>query len=162
MINCVFDPGVAGDDPIGAALGRSGGAAHVRDAHPRVAPDMGDTSGGWKRQGIIPVSRRAPERIGRGDTPSGNLPAGRGPQAHPPSGRVPPGRLPGGRAAPGAAPVRPVGPVGGPRYGMSRAPGGSEPLYTGLAEAWRREGRTVPGFPDPEWESVVRREIWPR
>ncbi|MEU0691525.1 hypothetical protein [Streptomyces uncialis] len=45
---------------------------------------------------------------------------------------------------------------------MSRTPGGAEPLYTGLAEVWRRDGRTVPGFPDPEWESVVRREIWPR
>ncbi|MFD5554829.1 hypothetical protein ACFWIA_13475 [Streptomyces sp. NPDC127068] len=99
---------------------------------------MADAQGGWKRQGFIPVSRRAPDRApdrtARGDVPPGRPPAGRA----------------AGRAAPG-----PAGPT--PRYA-----GAPEPEYRRLAETWRREGRSVPGRPDPEWESLVRREIWPR
>ncbi|MFF2849611.1 hypothetical protein ACFVT5_25230 [Streptomyces sp. NPDC058001] len=45
-----------------------------------------------------------------------------------------------------------------------RAPGhqSPEPVYTSLVEAWHRAGRTVPGRPDPEWDTLVTREIWPR
>jgi hypothetical protein len=30
------------------------------------------------------------------------------------------------------------------------------PIYAHLAELWRREGRTVPGSPDPECDRLTR------
>ncbi|MFJ9609765.1 hypothetical protein ACIRS1_25825 [Kitasatospora sp. NPDC101176] len=29
------------------------------------------------------------------------------------------------------------------------------PIYAELARAWRAEGRTVPGLPDPVWEALT-------
>ncbi|WP_255948906.1 hypothetical protein [Streptomyces odontomachi] len=37
-----------------------------------------------------------------------------------------------------------------------------EPLYAALMESWRRQGRTLPGRPDPEWNALVSRDHWPR
>ncbi|GHH69340.1 hypothetical protein GCM10018793_01640 [Streptomyces sulfonofaciens] len=54
------------------------------------------------------------------------------------------------------------------RHGMipaSRRPHedrAAEPVYTALLEAWRRQGRTLPGGPDPEWNAIVSRDFWPR
>ncbi|MFF2653080.1 hypothetical protein [Streptomyces sp. NPDC058045] len=63
---------------------------------------MAESRGDWKRQGYIPVTRRAP------DDPD------------------------------------------------------PEPLYAAVLASWRRTGRTLPGRPDPEWNAIVNRDIWPR
>jgi hypothetical protein len=37
-----------------------------------------------------------------------------------------------------------------------------EPVYAALMESWRRQGKTLPGHPDPEWQAIVSRDYWPR
>ncbi|MGA4840802.1 hypothetical protein [Streptomyces sp. G45] len=62
---------------------------------------MADANGKWKRQGVIPVSRRPPEGL-------------------------------------------------------------AEPIYASLLTRWSAQGRTVPGRPDQEWNSLVAGDCWPR
>ncbi|MFI6345147.1 hypothetical protein [Streptomyces sp. NPDC050560] len=38
----------------------------------------------------------------------------------------------------------------------------TEPLFTELLDSWRKQGRTLPGRPDPEWQDLVSRDFWPR
>ncbi|QKW07432.1 hypothetical protein HUT18_14630 [Streptomyces sp. NA04227] len=37
-----------------------------------------------------------------------------------------------------------------------------EPIYSSLLESWYRQGRTVPGRPDPEWNAIASRDFWPK
>lgn len=37
-----------------------------------------------------------------------------------------------------------------------------EPTFTSLRDSWERQGRTVPGYPDQEWNALVSRDHWPR
>ncbi|OON75360.1 hypothetical protein B1H18_23020 [Streptomyces tsukubensis] len=99
---------------------------------------MTESRGGWKRQGFIPVSRQSSDRAGA-QTPPRNRPPGLPASPHPA----------------GAPPPPPPPPAD--RWGPS-----PEPLYSALLAEWSAEGRTLPGRPDPEWNSLIRGNPWPR
>ncbi|MFJ9548414.1 hypothetical protein [Streptomyces erythrochromogenes] len=114
---------------------------------------------GWVR---IPASR--------GEQPATGMAAGHdrsgyqapyagpypGPYAGPHAGSYG-GSYAGPHPAPYADPY--PGPYAGP-YGAAAAPDQAT-IYLSVVQRWREAGRTLPGYPDEEWERLISQPYWP-
>ncbi|MCH0543410.1 hypothetical protein I3F58_28450 [Streptomyces sp. MUM 203J] len=81
------------------------------------------------------------------------------PQTGTPSGHDPgPGT---GRRRAHARPSAPAPESTAPPAGTANA-ADAAPLFASLAREWRAQGRVVPGARDHEWDTLVRRPVWPR